>query len=644
MAVQPPAQGGLGAMAPPKPQAQAPNPAQDAARISQMEQEQTNSPQDMMDQAIQKQREARDALEKQMKILRESADIRINMPFDTSLMAAAAGFLKPTKTGSFGESAGYAAEAYAADADKALLRKQQAAKQQLEFAQAEQAMGTKNLQFEHLLKLAGVNPANATTLVAPSSTTPLPQGPAGGAPTASGPASGPAPQAAPAQTYGQTGAPNEMPPISDRDITTAYSISKEHGDTIAAIAKSQREDLIVNEGNVFSRSQRRFLNVTPPNQKPQKYDYAKAGGRETTPDVYAEYRQILKTGTEKDLWDFYRREKWVAGEFPGSQASASAPAANLAQSAGAGTTGEAKPGKPSTDNPFGLPTKFESEEDKKIRERAEAIEDAATKESRTAIEKQRATTGEERASSLINRGEIAPTIRALAKDMNSLATSNPRVFDLLQRPEISDRFAKFLKEGLQVGQFGSFSIPVEILAQNKYNDITEKDLQALQMYSQASARLVTELRKQSRVPGEGATSESEGKLYATVEALPSDSSRVIRLKSELLELRTDFDEKAAQLWVNWRDDHPGKSFDNFRLHSPEFKALRSSFDKALDERRKANSELLSNKPKEETKPTVQRPAAPTATPAAGKSNERVIGGTVWERKPDGSWSNTGRKP
>jgi hypothetical protein len=622
-------------MAPPKPQAQAPNPAQDAARISQMEQEQTNSPQDMMDQAIQKQREARDALERQMKILRESADVRMNMPFDTSLMAAAAGFLKPTKTGSFGESAGYAAEAYAADADKVLLRKQQAAKQQLELLQAEQAMGSQNLEFEHMLKIAGVDPSKATRLAAPTAPA---QAPAGGAPAAPGTAPG----AAPAQTYGQTGAPNEMPPISDRDITTAYAISKKHGDEIAAIAKAQREDLIVNEGNVFSRSQRRFLDVTPPNQKPQKYDYAKAGGRETTPDVYAEYRQILKTGTEKDLWDFYRREKWVAGEFPGSQASASAPAANLAQSAGAGTTGEAKPGKPSTDNPFGLPTKFESEENKKIRERAEAIEDAAQKASREALERLRAEGGEKRASNLIDLGVSAPNIRYLSKDMSSLAKSNPRIFDLLQSPDIFDRVVKFGEEGLKAGQFGSFSIPATVLAQNKYLGITQGDLDALQMFAQANAKLTVELRKQSRVPGEGATSENEGKLYATVESLPSNSSRVIRLKNDLLELRSDFDEQAAKLWVAYRDQNPGKSFDSFRLHSDDFKNLRSAYDKALDVRRKVTAEILGDKPKEVAKPAAPQSAAPTA--AGNKPNERVISGTVWERKPDGSWNNTGRKP
>jgi hypothetical protein len=586
-----------------------------------------------MDRAIQKQREAREALENQMRVLRESADIRMNMPFDTSLMAAASGFLKPTKTGSFGESLGYAAEAYASDADKALLRKQQAAKQQLELAQAEQAMGSKNLEFEHMLKMAGIDPSRATTLAGPTALSPQAGTTAGGAPAASGTAS----QAAPAQTYGQTGAPNEMPPITDRDITTAYAISKEHGDKIAAIAKAQREDLIFNEGNVFSRSQRKFLEVTPPNEKPGEFDFGPAGARKTSPEVYREYRKILGTGDQDKLYDFYVRQGWLSG---------------AAKSAGTAPAGQPPKGNAPTaalsdkteKNPFGLPAAFESEYDKEQRKRLEAIEDAAKKESRVAIEAQRAKTGEERASSLINRGETAPTIRAIAKDMNSLATSNPRVFDLLQRPEISDRFARFLKEGLQAGQFGSFSIPTEILAQNKYNDITTKDLEALQMYSQASARLVTELRKQSRVPGEGATSESEGKLYATVEALPSDSSRVIRLKSELLELRTDFDEKAAQLWVNWRDDHPGKSFDNFRLHSPEFKALRSAFDKALDDRRKANAELLGGKPKEQAKPAAPQSAPPTAAPAGNRPNERVIGGTVWERKPDGSWNNTGRKP
>jgi hypothetical protein len=438
-----------------------------------------------------------------------------------------------------------------------------------------------------------------------------------------------------------------MPPISDRDITTAYAISKEHGDKIAAIAKAQREDLIVNEGNVFSRSQRKFLDITPPNQKPGKYDFGEAAGvRETTPDVYKRYREILEKGTAEDLWNFYKGEQWITGKFPGNKASASAPAASFGQNAGAGTAGVSEPGGPSESNPFGLRTRFESAEDKKIRERAEAIEDAAQKASREALEKLRAESGEKRASNLISLGESAQTTRNLAKDMNSFAKSNPRIFDLLQSPDILDRVVKFGEQGIKFGQFGSFSIPATVLAQNKYLGITQGDLDALQMFAQANAKLTVELRKQSRSPGEGSTTESEGTLYATVEALPSNSSRVILLKNDLLELRSDFNEQAAKLWVEYSEKNPGKSFDSFRLHSQDFKELRSAYDKALDVRRKVTAEILGDKPKEGTKPAAPQSAAPTAAPTAAgnKPNERVIGGTVWERKPDGSWNNTGRKP
>ena len=644
---QPPVQGGLSAMAPPKaaPAAQPPAPseAKDAARISGMEQATPDTPENYMAKAIDEQRKVAAALKQQTALLAESYGRRTEMPFDTSLMAAASGFLKPTKTGSFGESAGYAAEAYAADADKAALRKQQAAKAQLELAQQQQAMGTKNLEFEHMLQMAGYDPKNATTLTGGAGSAPAPaiapsgaagEAPTAGAPPSAAPVAGAAPVARPpASSVGQTGATNELPMISDRDITTAYAISKEHGDKIAAIAKMQREDLVVNEGNVFSKSQKKFLDVTPPNEKASEFDFGPAGPRKTTPDVFREYQKIIKTGTDEDLTNFYIKNRWLAGKPSGGTASGTTPA-------GTPPAGGAPAG-----GGLGLPTKFKSEEEK----RQEAIDDAATKEARVALEAARAKTGEERASTLINRGEGAPTLRAISKDMDAYATSNPRIFDLLQGPGIGDRFAKFVEAGLQAGQFGSFSLPVTILAQNKKLGITTEDLQALQMFAQASAKLTTEMRRASRVPGEGATSESEGKLYATVEALPSDSAKVIRLKTELLGLRTDFDERAAQLWVDWRDQNKGKSFDNFRLHSPEFKELRNNYDKALDARREANAEYFSGK-KTQATPQVKRDDATKldatgnpATPSAGKPNERVIGGFIWERQPDGGWNNTGRK-
>jgi hypothetical protein len=150
--------------------------------------------------------------------------------------------------------------------------------------------------------------------------------------------------------------------------------------------------------------------------------------------------------------------------------------------------------------------------------------------------------------------------------------------------------------------------------------LQDKDIEALQMYAQKSAQLTVELRKASRVPGEGSTTESEGRLYSQVEALPTDTARVIGLKSELLALRTDFDKAAATLWVDWREQNPGKSFDRFRLSSDEFKALRKSYDATLESVRKANTDLLSTRAPSSTTPA--RPAAPSTAPANETPLER----------------------
>jgi hypothetical protein len=132
-------------------------------------------------------------------------------------------------------------------------------------------------------------------------------------------------------------------------------------------------------------------------------------------------------------------------------------------------------------------------------------------------------------------------------------------------------------------------------------------------------------------------------LYSQVEALPTDTARVIRLKSELLALRTDYDKAAATLWVDWRDQNPGKSFDKFRLGSDEFKALRKSYDSTLDAVRKANTDLLSSKAPAATSPANPPASSPAPSGQPSRGDERVIGGNIWERQPDGSWKDSGRK-
>jgi hypothetical protein len=99
---------------------------------------------------------------------------------------------------------------------------------------------------------------------------------------------------------------------------------------------------------------------------------------------------------------------------------------------------------------------------------------------------------------------------------------------------------------------------------------------------------------------------------------------------------------AAEMWVQWRDDNPGKSFDKFRLASKEYKELRNGYEDALDRVRKANASMLGT-----ANPSQRQESAPQGSPpapAGGRGDTRIIGGTIWERQPNGSWKDSGRKP
>lgn len=593
MAIQP--QGGLGAIAParppapaPQPNAQPPNPAQAAQRISGLEQE-APVEEDFMERALRNKRAQEAALNSQIEALKNSLDSRMSPPFDTSLMAAAAGFLKPTKTGGFGESAGYAAEAYAAETDKDLARKQAIDKAKLELAQKQASMQSQNLMFEHQMQMAGYDPKELTTLVTgPSGASPL-----GGAPSGGAPAAGGAPtEGAPAAK--RTAREPRM--ITERDIQIAMSISPEYGKQVLEQAKFQQDKFMSTPQGVIRKDTGKAVDT----------------GLESTIET-----SIPFVGVEKVTQSQLAEIKQLNAKYPpGSPERADQFARYYAANGIAGTTYTP----PADGKPSSAESSMKTSSQRELERKAEEE-----------TQKARITKSEERASTLIDRGQAADTTKQIALDMSAYADSNPRVFQLMQTATLKDAVLRSIEK-----MGAPLNIDPRTILQYKLQD---KDIEALQMFAQKSAQLTVELRKASRAPGEGATTESEGRLYAQVEALPTDTARVIGLKSELLALRTDYDKAAATLWVDWREQNPGKSFDKFRLSSDEFKALRKSYDSTLEAVRKANTDLLSTK----APSTTPQAKPPSGQPAGGRANERVIDGYIWERQPDGSWSNSGRK-
>jgi hypothetical protein len=147
MALQP--QGGLGQasaqqQAPqqkaPAPQPQAAGNINVGARASGMEQEEASPVTDYITKTMEDIDATRASMNKVIERLRSGLDDRKNQLFDPVMMAAAAGFAKPTRTGSFGESAGYAAEGASSAAEKEMLRQKENQKMELELAKHELEM------------------------------------------------------------------------------------------------------------------------------------------------------------------------------------------------------------------------------------------------------------------------------------------------------------------------------------------------------------------------------------------------------------------------------------------------------------------------------------------------------------------------
>ena len=139
MALQP--QGGLGQASAQQqaPQPKAPPPQQQAAgninagaRASGMEQVEDSSVTDYITKTMEDIDSTRETMNQVIQRLRAGLDNRKNQLFDPVMMAASAGFFKPTRTGSFGESAGYAGEGASLAADKEMLRQKENQKLEVE--------------------------------------------------------------------------------------------------------------------------------------------------------------------------------------------------------------------------------------------------------------------------------------------------------------------------------------------------------------------------------------------------------------------------------------------------------------------------------------------------------------------------------
>ena len=552
-----------------------------AARAAGMEQEQPDTAQDYFTRTIEERQKQSEALMAQIERLKSSLDSRKGLPFDPVLMAGAAGFLKPTKTGSFGESLGYAAEGMSSEAEKEFARRQATAKLEMELGEKGLGLLTKNLEAADLLRMSGMG---GKAMPSPGVQVAGPGGIPSGAPVSSGAPAAPAGGAPAGVTYGQTGAINQMYRITDADIARAYSISKEHGDKIKEIAKLQREDVKDIGGRPYSTSRQEFLAGDP--NKPVEHDFGiYIGPKKTTAGIVETYERLREEALrQKDptiITNFFKRQGWLEGDIEPTKA-------EIAE-------GKAKPsGKPS-DRP---PTLGER-----------AIE----KERSEAEAKEVGKGGGEAINALMGSAQQAVDVRNLSDESIRLATANPKAFKLMQNADVRkayDTFLQAVRSGVQT-PWGGFSLPGDVLA--KHN-ISPSDYAALQKFAQVEGTF-TLLNRRTWLKGQGAVSNAEGQVAAQIAPLSTDRPEVIRMKAEAVTLKANFEEKTYMAYEDWKEKNPSKSFGKF-LVSDDFKDIRQDYTKKLQATYEANQRVLDAMRGQRTTPAPATPAPAAPAPAA----------------------------
>jgi hypothetical protein len=511
----------------------------------------------------------REALNNALLRMRASLDDRKNRMFDPVLMQTAAGFLKPTKTGSFGESLGYAAENAGAAAERELLNQKENQKLEMELLAKEQ----------ELRQQLGGDQLISTLLGGPKTTAPTPAGGAVTTPTGElripGTTSPVDVANAPNPANVLTAARQGRIPITDEVLLLASRVAPKLLPTLTEIRKAQ-------EGEEKNRIEREKLGQ----DKRKAIPRGLRTEREMNVAEYAQYQaalqQYLQDGDENKLLNFYDSKGWLESEQVRNRKITPKP-----------TDGTAPTG--------GTPAPISSARS--------SSEQKAVEESQVETAKGRAKSAEEKATRLATQAEAAFDNSVIADDMIGYAKNNPAVFQLMNQPGLANAIARAVEQGANAGNF-NISLPASVVLQYK---LQENDLSALQMFMQKSAQLQSRGRQLNRTPGEGAISDYETKLLGGIYALPSDSQRAIILKSDALKMQGMFDEERFKLWTK-KSKEPGYTYNDF-LVDDDFKALKADYRKTLDRVREENLDLLAPKKKDKTPSTSTAPAPAPSAPA-----------------------------
>ena len=577
--------------------------------------------QQYMQSALSRKQEA----ERQMEKLMRALDTRRNMPFDPVLMRISGALLQPTKTGSAGESYGYAATAAADEAEKQAARGIDLAKMEFELGQKkldqQKAMDALNMRMQFFKQPQGAQPQAAQPQIAQ----PLTNVPMASTPEAPAVMPGEAPAAAPAaaptfQRRMPTGMQGLLMAESDpelfkylseedkrtleelkyglqqREVESKERVTVESGGVKISMPKSDYDRMTgaIEKGDfataekVYTKHglefpfakdkegtyrRRTAVDIARETElaksvKPEKFYIPEMGGSfEMLAGDYADYRAAKKKGKEA-------LQSWIT-EFKNGAPSA-APAAPSAKGAEPKST-----------------TQRETEA-----ERGKAF---AVKGAEKTIEMD-----EQMANVANTSAETQRSSNTILNIINDPKYSGAQGY--FSQPGFKNALVTFLKEGVRVGDFNvgmpSFGEALKKIGMSP----DEVNAEALLFQKYGNLQLMVSKLQQ----GQGSVSNYERSVFEKIGG--SIDSPLVAMQSAMnaLRARSVFDQRNAESYMKWRDRNPDKDGSRY-LTSDEYKAEKRAYEIQL--------EKIEGRFFPKSKPAAPKAESPKAEPKAGGSNK-----------------------
>lgn len=568
MALQP--QGGLGQASAQQqaPQPKAPPPQQQAAgninagaRASGMEQVEDSPVTDYITKTMEDIDSTRETINQVIQRLRAGLDNRKNQLFDPVMMAASAGFLKPTRTGSFGESAGYAGEGASLAADKEMQRQKENQKLEVELLGQEMEM-KKQLAGDAVMrqllpnmgKPAGSMPPMGGAPFAANAQAPFigaPPTPSEGVQVASGASGVPL---SPSQQILQ--AARSGRPITDELMWAAKRIGDKN--LISILDNMQKQQLEQDK----LRLQAETTDIERQKFGLQTRDVYVGDLRETIKmdaNDYAEYKAAReaykKTNDYQALFQFYNDKNYLRPESrltptptgtppPGP---AGAPSTTAPVAGGAAP----QPVRPAFAPPKS-PEQIEVEKQEEVIRRTELRK--ADQEQITRMQLGRDTSQE--------RVIAADSIYGFAESKDT-----GRVFEFFTKPTIRNIIATAIegKQGVRT-PLGTLEIQ-NIKKAMMLAGATETELSAAQMILRNSTMLNLQ-DTISLMPKQGQITEGERALIANLNPnVWEDTRNSAMAKSQLVKARAEYDQDVSEIYSKWKGKNPAGLMDDFKQSS-----------------------------------------------------------------------------